>query len=143
MKACFCGLLIAGAFAMAYPHGSCAAESGDSKVDQHVYELRVYYVLPGRMDALKARFRNHTNKLLEKHGMKLIGFWTPTKGEDSERKLIYIVAHPSEDAAKKNWDSFRADPVWKAARDASEKDGKIVERVESTFMKPTDFSALK
>src|SRR5262249_6480285 len=98
---------------------------------------------PGRMDALKARFRNHTNKLLEKHGMKLVAFWTPTKSDEAERKLIYIVEHPSEEAAKKSWAAFRDDPVWKTARDASEKDGKIVEKVEVTFMKPTDFSALK
>jgi hypothetical protein len=95
------------------------------------------------MNALQARFRDHTNKLLEKHGMKLVGFWTPTNPQEADRQLIYVVEHPSEEAAKKNWDAFRNDPVWKAARDASEKDGKIVEKVVSTFMAPTDFSALK
>src|SRR5436309_1190173 len=107
MKACFSALVLAGLCLIAHNECTHAAEPGEKKVDQHVYELRVYHVLPGRMDALKARFRDHTNKLLEKHGMKLIGFWTPTKAEDAERQLIYIVEHPSEEAAKKNWAAFR------------------------------------
>lgn len=135
-------LALAGIVAGGFGYWAGAAEQGDKKVE-HVYELRTYYVLPGRMDALKARFRDHTNKLLEKHGMKLIGFWTPTKADESDKVLIYIVEHASEAAAKKSWDSFRADPDWDAARKASEKDGKIVEKVVAQFLKPTEFSALK
>lgn len=135
-------MTVAAAIGLCVAFAARGAEPGDNKVN-HVYELRVYHVLPGRMDALKARFRDHTNKLLEKHGMKLIGFWQPTKPEDTDRQLIYLVEHASEEAAKKSWGTFRQDPVWTAARDASEKDGKIVEKVVATFMKPTDFSALK
>jgi hypothetical protein len=136
-------LAVFGMMAAGLSYWAKAAEPGDKQVKGHVYELRVYHVVPGRMDALKARFRDHTNKLLEKHGMKLIGFWTPTKADDADRQLIYLVEHPSEEAAQKNWAAFREDPDWKTARAASEKDGKIVEKVVVTFLKPTDFSALK
>ena len=119
-----------------------AADKGDKKVDTRVFELRTYFVLPGRMPAMHARFKNHTNKLLEKHGMTLIGFWNP-EGKDGETKLIYLVAHSSREAADKNWKAFQDDPDWKAARDASEKDGKIVEKVERIYMTPAEYSALK
>lgn len=108
-----------------------------------VYELRTYHCMPSRLEALKTRFRQHTTKLFAKHGMKNIGYWIPADAPDSQNTLIYIVAHNSRDAAKKSWTDFNNDPEWKAVRDASEKDGKIVEKVDSTYMTPTDFSALK
>src|SRR4029079_4983430 len=107
-----------------------------------VYELRTYTVVPGRMPALLKRFRDHTTALFEKHGMENIGYWTP-EGKDGEAKLIYVLAHKSKDAAAKSWDGFRNDADWIKARDASEADGKIVEKVESVYMTPTDFSKLK
>lgn len=108
-----------------------------------VYELRTYHCLPGRLEASKTRFRDHTTKLFAKHGMKNIGYWTPADAPDSQNTLIYILAHDSREAAKKSWTDFGSDPEWKAVRDASEKDGKIVEKVDSVYMNPTDFSALK
>lgn len=108
-----------------------------------VYELRTYHCMPGRLEALKTRFREHTTKLFAKHGMKNIGYWIPADAPDSQNTLIYILAHESRDAAKKSWTDFQNDPEWKAVRDASEKDGKIVEKVDSVYMTPTDFSALK
>lgn len=120
-----------------------ATVKGEKKVDTRVFELRTYTVLPGRMSAMHARFRDHTNKLLKKHGMTLIGFWNPTDEKTADTKLIYLVAHASAEAAKKSWDEFRVDPEWIAARDASEKSGKIVEKVESVFMNPTDYSEMK
>ena len=108
-----------------------------------VYELRTYHCMPGRLEALKTRFRNHTTQLFAKHGMKNIGYWTPADAPDSQNTLIYILAHESREAAKKSWTDFGNDPEWKAVRDASEKDGKIVEKVDSVYMTPTDFSALK
>lgn len=116
---------------------------GDKKVDTRVFELRTYHVMPGKMDALQARFRDHTNKLLEKHGMTLIGFWVPTKAGESEKTLIYVVAHPSEEEGRKNWAAFINDPEWKAAKAESEKNGPLVEKVDSVYMKPTAFSAMK
>jgi hypothetical protein len=116
---------------------------GEKKVDTRVFELRTYYAAKGKMPALHARFRDHTNKLFVKHGMTLIGYWTPTDAKQSEEKLIYILAYPSMDAAKKSWVDFRADPDWIKAFKASEVDGKLVDRVESVFMNPTDYSPIK
>jgi hypothetical protein len=108
-----------------------------------VFELRTYHCLPGRLEALKARFRDHTVKLFEKHGIQNIGYWTFQNPEKAGNTLIYIVAHPSREAAQKSWDAFRKDPDWIKARADSEKDGKIVEKVESEFLDPVDFSKLK
>jgi hypothetical protein len=115
----------------------------DKKVDTRVFELRTYYPNPGKLDALNARFRNHTNKLFEKHGMTIIGFWTPAEAKEGEEKLIYILAYPSKDAATKSWKAFQSDPEWKKAKDDSEKDGPLVKKVDSVYMNPTDYSPLK
>jgi hypothetical protein len=117
---------------------AAAAEPGKEKV----YELRTYHVLPGRMPAMLKRFRDHTTKLFEKHGMENVGYWTP-EGKEAETKLIYLLAHDNKEAATKSWQGFRDDPDWHKVRDASEKDGKIVERVESVYLNPTDFSKLR
>jgi hypothetical protein len=118
-----------------------------SFMSAEVYELRTYYCLPGRLDALNARFKNHTVKLFEKHGMTNVGYWVPQdepeKGPKKSNTLIYIIKHKSREAAKENWDAFRKDPDWVKARDASEKDGKIVERVESVFMDAVPYSMMK
>ena len=115
--------------------------AGEDKVKpERVYELRTYYCLPGRLEALHKRFADHTLKLFEKHGMKNEMYWTPTDPKLKDHVLIYVVSHDSVDAAKKSWDGFRSDPEWIKARDASEKDGKIVEKVESVYMTLTDFS---
>src|SRR5947209_15526665 len=96
---------------------------GGKKVEPRVFEMRTYYAHPGKMDALHARFRNHTNKLFVKHGMTLIGYWSPMNAEDAKVKMIYILAYPSKAAADKSWADFRKDPDWIAARTASEKEG--------------------
>lgn len=110
---------------------------------QRVFELRTYTTEEGKLDALNARFRNHTIKLFEKHGMANIGYWVPQDEPRSKNTLVYIVSHASRDAAKKSWDAFRADPDWVKARDESEKSGKIVAKVESVFLSPTDYSKIK
>ena len=107
------------------------------------FEMRTYYANPGKIQALHARFRDHTCKLFEKHGMTNIGYWSPTTGENAENTLVYILAYPSEEARKKSWDDFGNDPEWKKAKADSEKDGVLVARVESKFMKPTDYSTIK
>jgi hypothetical protein len=132
------GLAVAG-FAV-YTAGSA---KGGNKVDTRVFELRTYHAAPGKMDALNARFRDHTCKLFEKHGMTVVGFWNPTDPKEAGKTLIYILAFPSREAAEKSWQAFREDPDWKAAKAASEKDGPLVEKVESVFMGPTDYSPLK
>jgi hypothetical protein len=112
-----------------------AAEPKDSKV----YELRIYYAPEGKLDALHARFRDHTVKLFEKHGIQNIGYWVPV-GENKENKLAYIIAHPSREKAKENWAAFFKDPDWQKAARESEANGKIVAKVESYFMQLTDYS---
>jgi hypothetical protein len=114
-----------------------SGEAAMAQEDTTVYELRTYTTHPGRLPALNKRFREHTMKLFEKHGMTNIMYWTPVDKEDT---LIYVLRHNSPDAAKKSWDGFRGDPDWIKARDASEKDGKIVLKVESVYMKATDYS---
>ena len=117
--------------------GAAAAQSN------RVFELRTYYTLPGRLPNLLARFRDHTVKLFEKHGMTNVGYWVPADAPGSENTLIYVLAHASRDAAKQSWDAFRTDPAWLKARAESEKDGKIVDKVEAVYLNPVDFSALR
>src|SRR5947209_20317354 len=85
------------------PAGAADADKGGKKVDTRVFEIRTYYAAPGKMKALHARFRDHTCKLFEKHGMALIGFWNPTDPKEAEKKLVYILAFPSREAAEKSW----------------------------------------
>jgi len=108
-----------------------------------VFELRTYYAAPGKMTVLHERFRNHTNKLFEKHGMTIIGFWVPLDAKETQRRLVYMLAFPSKEAAAKSWEGFRNDPQWKEAREASEVNGKLVERVESVYLRATDYSPIK
>ena len=108
-----------------------------------VFELRTYTPAAGKMDALNARFRDHTCKLFEKHGMTNIGYWVTEGKEGAPPKLVYLLAHASRDAAKKSWAAFVADPDWKAAKEESEKEGKLVDKLESEFLAPTDYSKIK
>lgn len=112
-------------------------------VADRVFELRTYYAAPGKMNDLHARFRDHTCKLFEKHGMTLIGFWVPVDEKAAEEKMIYLLAFPSREAARKSWQAFANDPAWKAAREASETKGRLVSKVESVYLNPTDYSAMK
>ena len=105
-----------------------------------VYELRVYHCFEGKLPDLLKRFREHTMKIFEKHGMKNIAYWTPMDEPQKSNMLIYIIAHPSREAAAANWKAFGADPEWQEVQKASEANGKIVEKVESTFMALAEFS---
>ncbi|RYD85202.1 MAG: NIPSNAP family protein [Verrucomicrobiaceae bacterium] len=123
-----------------------AAEQPSKSIvtDGKVYELRTYIATPGKLEQLHARFRNHTNKLLEKHGMKLIGFWVPQEADKgADNTVIYIVEHASRKAGEDSWKAFRADPEWVAAKAESEKGGPLTIKVDSVFMNPTDYSKLK
>ena len=105
-----------------------------------VYELRVYHAAPGKLGELLVRFREHTTKLFEKHGMKNIAYWTPVDEPDRDNMLIYILQHPSREAATANWKSFQDDPEWKRVKEESEANGKLTEKIDSTFLALTDFS---
>ena len=106
--------------------------------DNQLYELRIYYAAPGKLDDLHTRFREHTRQLFEKHGIINIGYWVPQ--DNAENKLIYILAYPSREARERSWKDFQNDPEWKKAAAASEANGRLVTRVESTFMSATDYS---
>ena len=105
-----------------------------------VFELRVYHTLEGKLPDLLKRFREHTTKLFERHGMKNVAYWVPMDEPAKSNMLIYILAHASREAAAANWKAFQADPEWIEVRSKSEEPGKIVDKVESTFMTKTDFS---
>jgi hypothetical protein len=135
-------LLLAG-FGLAALGAFAAAEKPGEKKDTRIFEMRTYYAAPGKMTALHARFRDHTCKLFEKHGMTIIGFWVPTKPEDAEQKMVYILAFPSKEAAAKSWKDFVNDPDWKKAKAESEKDGTLVTKVDSVYLNPTDYSPIK
>lgn len=119
-------------FAFAFQHQSPVP------ADTRCYEMRIYWPHPGKMNDLLARFRNHTTKLFEKHGMTNVGYWVPQGKPDSV--LVYIMAYPSREARDASWKAFGADPDWKKVQSESEANGKIVAKVESKFMKTTDFS---
>ncbi|MDX1640984.1 MAG: NIPSNAP family protein [Balneolaceae bacterium] len=120
--------------------GNISNHSDKIDADHHkVYELRTYTTFEGKLDDLHRRFADHTMALFEKHGMENLSYWTPM---DKENTLIYIVAHDSREAAEKSWQDFRNDPEWQKAYEDSRKDGPIVEKVESVFMKKTDYSPM-
>jgi hypothetical protein len=117
--------------------------AADSAPAKEIYEMRVYYAPEGKLDTLHARFRDHTMKLFEKHGIKNVGYFVP-EGENPEHKLVYFIAHASKEARDKSFKEFGADPEWQKAAKESEKNGKIVSKIESTLLTTTDYSpALK
>jgi hypothetical protein len=113
------------------------------QAENRIFELRTYTSKEGKLENVLARFRDHTTKLFEKHGMQNIGYWVAADAPASQNTLIYVVAHKDRDAAKASWDAFRKDPEWIKAKDASEAQGAIVDKVTSVFMNPTDFSKIK
>lgn len=110
---------------------------------ERIFELRTYHCFPGKIENINARFRDHTRKLFEKQGMTNIAYWFTAEEEGVQPKLVYLLAHKSVDAAKASFDAFRSDPEWIKVRDASEANGKIVEKVVSVYLKPLQFSPMK
>lgn len=118
-------------------------EAATKAAKGRVFELRTYHTNEGKLPDLQARFRDHTMKIFERHGMTNVGYWVPQDDPTSQNTLIYIISHESREAAKKNWDEFRNDPEWKKVSTASEVNGKIVNKVESVYMDATDYSPMK
>lgn len=109
-----------------------------------VFEMRTYTANEGKLPALEARFRDHTIKFFNKYNMTSIGYWTPLEGPAAQTTIVYILAHPSREAAKASWASFGADPEWRKARADSEAGGPILSKPpESVFLKATDYSPIK
>jgi NIPSNAP len=120
------------------------APSPSLSKDSRCYEIRTYTAAPGKLEDLHARFRNHTMKIFKKHGMEVVGFWGPADKENgSGNKLVYVMAFPNRGARDKAWKAFGADPEWKAAKDESEKNGRLAEKVESVILMATDYSPIK
>lgn len=126
-----------------FVHAADPAPAGPSSESGRYFEMRKYYAMPDKLAELNARFRDHTCALFKKHGMEIVGFWVPTEGPEADKVLVYVLAYPSKEAREASWKAFRDDPDWKTAREASEKNGKLVEKVESTFMRATDYSPIK
>jgi hypothetical protein len=116
------------------------ANSTSSEGAGGVFELRIYHAAPGKLSEVEARFRDHTIKLFDRHGLKSVAYWTPLDEPEKSNTLIYILRHPSREAAAANWKSFQDEPEWKAVREKSEANGKLVEKVDSTYLELTDFS---
>src|SRR5438105_1541699 len=140
-RTAFTTIAVLGLFAAGYWVGN--RQTTVHAAGSRVYEFRVYHANEGKLDDLLKRFREHTMTIFERHGMKNIAYWTPADEPLKSKTLYYVISHESREAAKKNWDAFRADPEWQKVSKASEANGKIVEKVDSTFLEATDFSPMK
>jgi hypothetical protein len=134
--------LFAAGFAV---RGFVQGEVTHAQATTRVFEMRTYTAAPGKFAALQSRFRDHTLRIFEKHGMQNIGYWVPADGPNSENTIVYLLAHKDREAAKKSWAAFGADPEWQKVRTASmAPDGaSLTTKVESVFLNPTDYSPLK
>lgn len=112
-----------------------------------VFQLEIYHAVPGKVPALEERFRS-ASKLQARHNLDVVGYWAPMDSAFGNtdpsfaNTFVYLVAHASQEEAKKNWDSFHADPAFQEYVN-SEKAEKLIEGVNSTFMRPMDYSAMK
>jgi len=126
-------VLVSGGFAVGHAYQTPSS---------HIYELRIYTPNEGKLDAVNARFRDHTRAIFDKHHMKSVGYWLPTEGKLAGT-FVYILEHPSREEARKNWAEFNADPEWQKVKADSEVNGKLVANADSNFMAPTEYSPIK
>lgn len=123
-------------------HAQNAGPSASLRTSK-VFELRTYTAPEGKLPNLQARFRDHTIRIFNKHGMTSVGYWVPQDPPNKDNTLVYIISHDSREQAKKNWADFQADPEWKKVSAESQVDGRIVSNVVSVFMDATDYSPIK
>ena len=116
--------------------------SAGAETDQ-VFELRTYTAAEGKFDDLLARFRDHTLRIFEKHGMTNVGYWTPQDEPLSTNTLIYVLAHPSREEAEQSWRDFSSDPEWQSVAEESQRDGRLIVGLERVFLDPTNFSPIR
>ena len=143
MRTHLCTAVALGIVVAALALWTAPASAADPSPTGKIYELRIYTTNPGKLEALHTRFRDHTCKIFQKHGIELIGFWTPTTGDEAKNSLYYIVAFPSVEAQTKAWQAFKDDPQWKKAKAESEINGVIVKKVESKNLQATDYSPIR
>lgn len=131
-------LMLSAAWTLAFAEWAAATEPPAAG---RLFEMRTYTTAPGKLENLHARFRDHTNALFVKHGMALLAYWVP---EEKPNTLIYVLAYPDRSAREASWKAFMADPEWQRVWDASKKEagGPIVTKIDSTFMRPTDYSPI-
>jgi len=130
--------------AVGFAFGMLAEKSSvNAQATNRVFELRTYTAPEGKLGELQARFRNHTIRIFNKHNMTSIGYWVPQDAPNHDNTLTYLIAHKSREDAKANWAAFGADPEWQKVNTESQVNGKIVAKVESVFLDPTDFSPIK
>ncbi len=110
---------------------------------EKVFELRTYTATPGNLDKLLTRFRDHTMRIFEKHGMTNIAYWVPTDESESSNTLVYILSHESREQADKSWQAFSQDPEWQKVNEESNANGAILAGVVRKYMTTTDFSPMK
>ena len=120
-----------------------SSQAAQAQAANRVFELRTYTAPEGKLPELQKRFRDHTLRIFEKHGMKNVGYWVPQDAPARDNTLIYVISHASRDAAKKSWADFGADPEWKKVAAESQVNGRILSGVVSVYMDPTDYSAIK
>jgi hypothetical protein len=133
-------VLLAIGFALGSWHQSSVAHAQNAG---RVFELRTYTAPDGKLPDLQARFRNHTMRIFERHGMKNVGYWVPQDPPNKDNTLIYIISHESREAAKKSWAAFGADPEWQKVAKESQMNGKIIAGITSVYMDATDYSPIK
>ena len=114
-----------------------------SAQNEKAFELRIYTATPGNLDNLHARFRDHTTRIFAKHGMEVVGYWTPTDEEKADDTLIYVLEHASREAADASWQAFIQDPEWQEVAAASNANGQILGGIEREYMVATDYSPLQ
>ena len=147
-------VLLAMGFALGSWHQASVAHAGvpdartvrvgvDAQNAGRVFELRTYTAPDGKLPELQARFRNHTMRIFEKHGMKNVGYWVPQDAPAKDNTLIYVISHESREAAKKSWAAFGGDPEWQKVAKESQMIGKIVAGITSVYMDATDYSPIK
>ncbi|MEX6634742.1 NIPSNAP family protein [Hyphococcus lacteus] len=118
-----------------------ASQTAETRGKTCIYEMRTYYAADGKLEELHSRFREHTLRIFAKHGIESVGYWVPE--ENSKNTLIYILTYPDKHSRTNSWAAFRADPEWQSVAEKSEENGKLVERVDSTFLYNTDYSPMK
>jgi L-rhamnose mutarotase len=144
MKTMWSAAAIGAAFVLGFlARGIVPGEPVAHAQGARVFELRTYTAPDGKLEELHKRFRDHTMRIFKNHGMTNVAYFKPQDAPLSQNTLIYLISHQSRDAAKANWAAFQADQEWQKVANESQKNGKIVAKVESVFLDPTDYSPLK
>ena len=143
MKKMWSMAAIGAAFVLGFLARGVVSEPVAHAQSPRVYELRTYTAPDGKLEELHARFRNHTLRIFQKHGMSNVAYFKPQDAPLSQNTMIYLIAHSSREAAKQNWAAFGKDPEWQKVAQESQVNGKIVAKVESVFLDATDYSPMK